>query len=272
MIKLIVIIISLLLAFVECYFIPISIGYKILLFVLFILLNIILLVVLFFVFMFLVGLPINTKKEPIHYNKFYRHILYIATKTCLSLFSVKIQTEGLEKIPQDTNFVIVFNHTSNLDSMVMDVCMQEYPLVFVAKKSLFKIPFFGKMIHKIGYIKLDRSDVRQELKAIYKGIDFLNQNECSIGVSPEGTRNFTDEVLLPFKIGCLHLVTESKRPIVVSTITGTKEVKKNLLFKRHSVKFKILDVINYDEYKDLSRAQIAQEIRTIMLKDLNSFK
>lgn len=272
MAKFLLVLISIIAGIFECLFIPVNLGIKILLFIILIAVNIILEIGLFFLVMFILGLPINTKKEVEHYSKFYRNVLYFATKSCLSLFGIKTITEGFEKIPQDTNFVIVYNHLSNLDTMIMDVYLHQYPLVFVAKKSLFKIPFFGKMIHKIGYIKLDRGNIRQELTAIHKGIAFLNNNECSVGVSPEGTRNFTDEILLPFKVGCLHLVTETKRPIVVSTIVGTNEVKKNLFFKRHIVKFKILDVIKYEDYQYLKRNEISAMIRDIMLDDLTKNK
>ncbi len=269
MIKIIMLLVAAALSCVECYFLPISsLLIKILLFVLFIIANVILEVGLFFIVVFLLGLPINTKKETTHYSKFYRYVLYVSTKICLSLFSIKVKVEGLEKIPQNTNFVILYNHISNLDTMVMDVYLHKYPLVFVAKKSLFKIPFFGKMLHRIGYISLDRGNIRQELKAIYQGIDFLNKNECSVGVSPEGTRNFTNQTLLPFKVGCLHLATETKRPIIISVIKGTNEVKHNLFFKKHQVSFKIVDVIDYNIYKDFSRKELAKIIENKMLEEL----
>lgn len=276
MIKLIVLLISLFAALIECYFIPFEFSIKVLLFILFTILNVIVIVALFFILLFIVEIPVNKKKETQHYSRFYRYILYLGTKTCLSLFGVKINVEGLDKIPQDDNFVIVFNHLSNLDTMVMDVVLHDYPLVFVAKKSLFKIPFVGKLIHKTGYIKLDRGNLRQEVQAITKGVNFLKTNECSIGVSPEGTRNFTEETLLPFKTGCFYLVTESHKPVVITTISGTNKVKQNLFFKKHEVTFKILDVLNYDEYKDLSRLELSSKVKVIMLneltkQDLNSY-
>ncbi len=271
MVKIIVLLIAIVASIFECWAISLdSVFLNILVGLLLVIGNIIVQIALFFLVMLLIGLPINTKKENTHYSSFYRKVLTFAIRICLSLFGVKIKSEGLDKIPQNTNFVIVFNHLSNLDTLVMDVCLTEYPLVFVAKKSLFKIPFFGKMLHAIGYIKMDRGNIRQELKAIYKGIDFLNKNECSVGVAPEGTRNFTEETLLPFKVGCLHLATETKKPIVISVVKGTNLVKKNLLFARHKVYFKILDVLDYEEYQNMTRQEIASFIRNKMLEELES--
>lgn len=221
---------------------------------------------LFFFVAFLFGLPISKKKKTIHYSKFYRFLLYLYTRYTLSLFGVKIKTKGLELLPKDENFVILFNHRSNLDSMIMDVILHKYPLVFVAKQSLFGIPFFGKFIHKIGYLKLDRGNIRQELLSIYQGIDFLNQNECSIGVAPEGTRNFTQEELLPFKVGCLHLATKTKKPIVISILTNTDQVKNKLLTKRHPVTFRVVCVMKYEEFKDMTTRELGECISNKMLQ------
>lgn len=270
MIKLILLLLSFGIALWEILITPVDAIYlQILLFFVYAIANILLEIFLFFLLSFLIGLPINTKKENHQYNAFYRKILVFATRICFSLFSIQIKKEGIEKLPKDSNFLITFNHRSNLDSMVMDVVLKDYPLVFVAKKSLFKIPFFGKMLHAIGYIKLDQSNLRQEYIAICDGIELLKQEKCSVGISPEGTRNFTDQPLLPFKIGCFRLATKSQKPIVISLVFGTDQVKKNILFKKHIVYFKIVDVLNYEDYKDLNHQEIANLIHQKMLDGLN---
>lgn len=267
MIKIIIFLISLICSSITCYFFHFEELYlNIIIFIAYFLGYILVQGILFFVIALLLSLPISKKKKTTHYSKFYRFVIYVYTKYTLSLFGVKIKTKGLELLPKDENFVILFNHRSNLDSMIMDVVLHKYPLIFVAKQSLFGIPFFGKFIHKIGYLKLDRGNIRQELLSIYQGIDFLNQNECSIGVAPEGTRNFTEEELLPFKVGCLHLATKTKKPIVISVLTGTNKVKNRLLIKSHPVTFRIVDVITYDCFKEMSTRELGELINKRMLQ------
>lgn len=267
MIKIIILLISIICSSLTCYFFHFDEFYlNIIIFVVYFFGYILAQGILFFLIAFLLSLPISKKKKTTYYSKFYRFVLYVYTKYVLSLFGVKIKTEGLERLPKEGNFVIVFNHRSNLDSMIMDVVLHKYPLVFVAKQSLFGIPFFGKFIHKIGYLKLDRGNIRQELLSIYQGIDFLNQNECSIGVAPEGTRNFTEEELLPFKVGCLHLATKTKKPIVISILTNTNKVNTHLLTRRHPVTFRIVEVIEYDDFKDMSTRELGELINKKMLE------
>lgn len=273
MIKIVILLLSLLLSLLTCFFVHLEKFYEsFLLFIAFFISYTLLQAVVFFLIAFLLSLPISKKKETTHYSRFYRFVLYLYTKFCLSLFGVKTKVEGIEKLPKGENFVLLYNHRSNLDSMIIDVYLHKYPLVFVAKQSLFGIPFFGKFIHKIGYLKLDRGNIRQELLAIYQGIDFLNKNECSVGVAPEGTRNFTEDDLLPFKVGCLHLATEAKKPIVISILTNTMDVKKHLLTKKHPVTFKIIEVIEYKDFEKMRTRDLAELIKEKMLKAIEEEK
>lgn len=270
MMKMITFIISIVLASMGCYFIPtssilISVVIWLGLFIAALLIQ----VGLFFLVAFIVGIPIRKNKKTLHYNKFYRFVMYWYTRCCLSLFNVKIVAEGLEKLPKDEVFVIVSNHLSNVDSMVMDVLLKDFPLVFVTKESLFHIPFFGKIIHGIGYLKLERGNLRKEIVTIQKGITFLKNNECAVGVYPEGTRNFTNETLLPFKPGCFHLATKTKKPIVVCVTAGTEQIKYHPILRKHIVTFKVIGVIEAGEYQDLTTRKIGEKISEMMIEELN---
>lgn len=268
MIKIIIVIINLILTYLGYNLINpegllLSIGIIILSFIV----SFIIQGIVFFFIAFLITLPISLKKE-YKYSKAYRHIFKNYTKFVLSLFSVKIECEGKELLPQDDTFALYFNHKSNLDSLVIDVTLKDYPLVFVAKESLFHIPFFGKMIKKVGYINLKRGEIRSEFESIKRGINYLETNECSVGIAPEGKRNFTTEPLLDFKPGSFNLVTKTQRDLVIVVLKGTSDVKKNLFLKRHYVRMKVLEVIKYEEIKDLKTGEIAQLVKDKMLKEL----
>lgn len=267
MVKIIIVLVSFVFSLLTSWFVHFEKLYvNILLFIAFFIGYILVQAILFFLVAFILSIPISKKRQTIHYSRFYRFVLYAYTKFCLSLFGVKTKVKGMELLPQNGNFVLLYNHRSNLDSMIIDVFLHKYPLVFVAKQSLFGIPFFGKFIHKIGYLKLDRGNIRQELLSIYQGIDFLNKNECSVGVAPEGTRNFTKEDLLPFKVGCLHLATKAKKPIVICILTDTIDIKKHILTKRHPVTLRIVEVIEYQDFEKMHTRELAEIIREKMLQ------
>ncbi len=269
MVKLIIIIINLILTFIGyCLVNPNEILGIIVTIIISFIASLIIQAIVFFLIAFLITLPVSKKKEYKEYNKTYRHIFRNYTRFVLSLFGVKIKCEGLEKLPQNETFALYFNHRSNVDSLIIDVTLSKYPLVFVGKESLFHIPFFGKMIRKVGYINLERGHLRSEFESIKRGINYLENNECSVGIAPEGKRNFTEETLLEFKPGAFNLVTKTHKDLVIITLKNTEKVKKNLLLKRHPVEMKVLDVIKYEDIKEMKTSEIANLVREKMLEEL----
>jgi len=214
--------------------------------------------ILFFLIAGILTIPISRKKE-YKYSKFYRRLFYHYCHFTLKLFGTKVTTTNLDKLPKE-ECIIVCNHLSNFDTFVIDCLLQDRILVFVSKKSLFKIPWFGKMIHRINYLSMLRNDPRKDVEELNRGVKLINEENYSIGIFPEGTRNFSDEPLLPFKNGYQYLANRTKKPIVVMAIQGTNDIKNNLLFKKHPVKLDLIEVIDYDDYSKLSHLELSERI------------
>ncbi|MDY5984877.1 MAG: 1-acyl-sn-glycerol-3-phosphate acyltransferase [Candidatus Onthovivens sp.] len=235
------------------YQILISIGFSIA--------SLLALIILFFIVLFLLTIWEPLKKERTKQSKYYRKVLLFYNYFLFDLFNMKIEYSGLEKLKRDEKYMVISNHRSNLDSLLIDTYLKEFGLVFVAKKSLFKIPFVRRIIHGCNYIYLDRGDIKQECKAIKKGINILNNSNdpCSVGVFPEGTRTINkDYTLGEFKPGCFNLAKKTKCKIVLSCTRYTDLVNKGLLFKRHKVFYDIIGIIDYEEYKDMNTIELSK--------------
>lgn len=212
-------------------------------------------VLVFFLIAFIISCFINTKKKPKKYNRVL-HKIYNAFVWCVvSLFGVKIYKKGLEKVPKG-NIVVISNHVSNVDPLVMDLVYRKKDLFFASKKSLFKIPFFGKMIHGIGYLKFDRIDSLKDMGEIKRGVEWVKKG-ASLAIYPEGTRNKSDAYLLEFKAPALKFATLTKTPLVISGISGTKEVNDGLLYKRHKVYYEVIEVLDYNDYKGMDSEELS---------------
>jgi len=72
---------------------------------------------------------------------------------------------------------------------------------------------------------LDREDIRQGLKTILKGIEYIRRN-ISVCVFPEGTRSTGDDQtdLLPFREGAFKISTKTDCPIVPFALTNTSAI------------------------------------------------
>ena len=235
------------------YQILISIGFSIA--------SLLALIILFFIVLFFLTIWEPLKKERTKQSKYYRKVLLFYNYFLFDLFNMKIEYSGLEKLKRGEKYMVISNHRSNLDSLLIDTYLKEFGLVFVAKKSLFKIPFVRRIIHGSNYIYLDRGDIKQECRAIKKGINILNDSNdpCSVGVFPEGTRTINkDYTLGEFKPGCFNLAKKTKCKIVLSCTRYTDLVNKGLLFKRHKVFYDIIGIIDYEEYKDMNTIELSK--------------
>ena len=225
-----------------------------------------------FIFFFIViifSLPISNKKR-YNYSKFYNHLFINYERFALRLFNVKKIFKNKELLPND-NFILISNHKSNLDSFVIDsLCKKR--MIFAAKKSLFKIPWFGKIIWRNNYLYITRDNAKNDIKELNYGIQLVNENNYSIGIFPEGKRNFTDEIILPFMNGYQLLLNKTHKPLVISSIKGTEKVKTNLFFKRHKVVFEILEVLDYEKYKNMSKEEINDYASLLIKKSLEEEK
>ena len=270
MIKIIILFLSIGLSFLTVFFgFDLDLIPTIFLYVGFTFVYILSFVALFFILWELAVFTVNKNKEH-SYSRYYRFVMYLLDISGFSIFNIRVKYSGLEIVDKlKSNFILISNHQSNLDSLVSDYYLKKHKLIFIGKKSLFKIPFVGKTISGLGYLSLDRNNLRQEAEVIKKAVKILKEDQVSIGIFPEGTRNKNkDNVIGPIKPGSFHLATESQKPIVLSLIRYDKDITANVLKVRHC-QYKIFKAISYDEYKDLSSSEIANLVHSLMQEEMN---
>lgn len=160
---------------------------------------------------------------------------------------------GAENIPKDGNILICGNHKH-----IMDQCMPimgtKRMIHWMAKREYFddwKVAWFFKMS---GCISVDRSIHDDTAKG--KAIDVLRDGGA-IGLFPEGTRNKTDQFLLPFKFGAVSMAQKTDSLIVPFGISGDYKFRsKNLrvhIGKPFSIKDMTLEEANKKLEKEIGK-------------------
>jgi len=220
------------------------------------------------VFTIICSFLVDPRKEYEHNSRFYRFLLDSWTAIAMPLLRLRISASGLEKIPKDTRFVIVCNHRSNLDPIVTWYLLRDYDIAFISKEANFHVPFFGRIIRKCCFLPIDRVNPRNALITINKAVDLIKRNEVSIGVYPEGTRNRTDAVLLPFHNGVFKIAQWANVPLVVATVKGTEQVNGNFPFRPTKITFEVLDVIRPEELPSGPTKEIGKKIECMMRENL----
>lgn len=121
-----------------------------------------------------------------------------------------------EYIPKNDSCVIAGNHKHALDPILVDVCTKRV-VHTLAKKDLHDGKL-GWFFRAIGTIPVDLH-AQHNKEALDSAIDFLNDGNL-INLSPEAKRNYTKEILLPFKFGAVVMAKRTNSKIVPYSITG----------------------------------------------------
>ncbi len=132
---------------------------------------------------------------------------------------VRLRVEGAPRIPRDRAVVFMANHESWLDIPVL-LATIPVQVRFLAKKSLFSIPFFGWAIASMGFIPVDRKNRREAIKSFEQAAQRIRAGR-SVLVFPEETRT-TDGTLLPFQRGGFLIALKAGLPIVPVGLDGPR--------------------------------------------------
>lgn len=238
---------------------------KIVLLVVLILLGLILLP---FLFLFICGLFVDTRKQYERDSKFYRALLDGSTTVILWCLGVRYKISGEEKFPETGNFLFISNHRSNYDPIIQWTVFKRYKLSFISKKENFKIPFYGRIIHRCCFMPIDRKSPRKAMETVNRAAKLLIETGNSVGVYPEGKRS-KEGRLLPFHAGVLKVAQKAGKPVVVSTIEGTENIFRNIKrFRKTVVTIKILETIDAEKVRELKTSELSEYCEALMKKEL----
>lgn len=226
---------------------------------------------LYVIFLEVCSLLVNTKKEYTHVNKFYYSLLMSGTALTVFGTNSRIKTEGLDKLP-DGNFLLVSNHRSNFDPIFQWWALRKkIDCIFVSKGSNFKVPFFGRIIRKCGFLEIDRDNAKQSMLTLIKAADFLKKEKVAVGIYPEGTRNKDSQSgLLPFHNGVFKIAQMAKVPIVVMSVAGTENVHTNFLKRHTDITLSVVDVISAEEITGVKTTEIGERVANALNEKLYS--
>lgn len=139
------------------------------------------------------------------------------------LTGVRYEVQGREQIDLKQSYIYIFNHRSNLDAPLIPMVIP-HRVRAIGKKELSRIPIFATVVGKLA-VWVDRSNPVSRHKGLEKLIALLKKG-ISVVVAPEGTRNNTDQTLLPFQKGAFRLAIETQTPILMMAVIGSDHLMK----------------------------------------------
>lgn len=143
-----------------------------------------------------------------------------------------------EYIPKDGPIVIVGNH-KHLYDQCLTIIATKRGIHYMAKREYFDNKKTAWFFKYTGCISVDRS--KKDSEAVEQALNVLKDGGA-IGLFPEGTRNKTDQLLLPFKFGAVSMAKKMDAYLVPFAITGDYKFRSKNLTIRYGKPFKVTNM------------------------------
>lgn len=174
-----------------------------------------------------------------------------------------VQVRGREHVERSATYVMVANHLSLLDILVLFRLFRHF--TWVSKAENFRVPLIGWNMRLNAYIPLRRGD-RESVKAMLARAEADLRDDISVMIFPEGTRSW-DGRLKPFKDGAFELAVRTGLPVLPIVVGGTGDAlpaRGFVLQGRHPITLTVLPPIppsgqDAAELRDRTHAAIAAE-------------
>jgi 1-acyl-sn-glycerol-3-phosphate acyltransferase len=134
---------------------------------------------------------------------------------------VPLEVRGLEHVPAGGGAVLVCNHASYLDGLVLVAALPR-PVVFVAKHELAAQFVAGRFLRALGGVFVERGDRLRAVEDARELGGVVRSGACLL-VFPEGTFGEGPGVL-PFHLGAYAAAVDAGAPVLAVALRGTREV------------------------------------------------
>jgi len=174
----------------------------------------------------------------------------------------RVHIAGREHVRPEATYVIVANHQSLLDILVLFRLFVHFK--WVSKEELFRIPCIGWNMSLNRYIRLRRGDATSIARMMREALTALGEGN-SLMIFPEGTRS-ADGRLKAFKHGAFTLAKNAAVPLLPVVIEGTAHAlpKRGFVLQgRHRIRVRVLPEIPPQAFADLSVEALTERVHQL---------
>ena len=126
---------------------------------------------------------------------------------------------GAEKVPQKGRLLVVSNHASDFDPLLLSCCVNR-PVAYMAKEELFQVPVLKQAIQAYGAYPVKRGSAdRSAMKAAIASIE----SGWATGVFLDGTRTPDGRIADP-KLGAAWIAAKTQSPLLPVSLWGTHAI------------------------------------------------
>ncbi len=138
---------------------------------------------------------------------------------CTRVAGIRIERQGQENIVPGQAYVIVANHESAFDPLVLVAVIEDVAIRFIVKKTLIRIPIFGHALLASGNVMVERTNTSGDVDRIRDSMS-RRDPDVSFLFYAEGGRTRHGR-LRPFKKGAFRTAINEGLPILPVATAGT---------------------------------------------------
>jgi len=202
-------------------------------------------------------------------RKFY----LVSTRILIRLFFIlnflslkkRINFNNIKAPNKNTSRIYILNHQSLLDGLIFFLLPGN--IKFMSNALYTKIPIFGLGVSLTGNISIARNNDGGFLDQYYQASDILDK-KYPLAICPEGTREKTGKIG-KFYQSAFKLAFEKKAEIVPVVLDTWNVLRpKSFIIRDNDFKVNFLNLLKYDDYKQLDYKKMSDIIRYQMIKEL----
>jgi len=162
---------------------------------------------------------------PAQSNRFFRALRLTGRWLFHILFSIRV--EGLSRLPAEGGYVLVCNHLSWFDPLLLLISLPPEPKIHFLAAQEYTVGGKGLVPwiirHAGGVIPVDRKGHKGDRAAVVQSLKVLRSGGV-LGIFPEGGCGSEEGRLQPLKLGAATFAVKTGKPVVVLGLSGTSEI------------------------------------------------
>ena len=172
----------------------------------------------------IVFIPIGLLTRPFDPRQWvHDRLSTVWAKGILGFAGARLEISGQSHVVPGERYVVVANHQSLLDAMVMVASLQPLtPVRMMAKRSLFYVPILGWGMRAFGHMPVDHRSMRASLDGLKQAQSTVSLRGSTV-FFPEGTRS-PDGQLLPFHNAAFHIAARAGVRVLPVTLSGSRHI------------------------------------------------
>lgn len=197
-----------------------------------------------------------------------RFMVSMFTDIAFGLVGLKLNIRNIENYYESQPAVVIFNHQSQADGLIMMKLMRDN-FAAIGKKELGRFKLFYDAYNFAGIIPIDRANSKDAIEAMTPLVDAITKEGRNVAIAPEGTRSPT-KMPLPFKKGAFHVAMQAGAPIIPVVIHNAIDIqpKGQFAYRSGAVDIDILPPVDTTTWTKDSLDQHITDVRNMFLTTL----